>query len=86
MYLILTIKEAQERNRKEAINRNCEKGTNFWWYSIPLINGVMIGENDTDEDVTHLALNVGDGDGLTKDELRICVDELPELEQDGNNN
>lgn len=63
MYLILTDKEAEERNCEEACKRGC-KTTKFWWNAIKLKDG-------------YTALDVGDGDGLSKDELKDCVDKLP---------
>ncbi len=62
MYLILSIEEADERNIKEAQKRHCKR-TKRWWYS-----------ESTEKET---ALFVGDGDGLTKTELKKCVKELP---------
>jgi hypothetical protein len=64
MYLILDIEEAEERNKQEAEKRGCLPPTCFWW------------ANESNE--TQCALNVGNGDGLTKAELKLCVDELPD--------
>jgi hypothetical protein len=64
MHLILDIEEANELNRKEAIKRGCVFPTLYWW---------PYEQNDTQQ-----ALNVGNGDGLSKTRLKLCVDELPD--------
>jgi len=64
MYLILPTQEAKERNQEEAIKRNCKGYTVYWWHMID-------GDNLT-------ALDVEDGKGLTDDEKKECVKELPE--------
>ena len=64
MYLILPTEQAEQRNSLEATKRSCGDVTLFWW------------SQNTVEGET--ALNVGDGDGLTPDELAQCVSELPE--------
>lgn len=60
MYLILPKEEALARNNQEAISRGCESPTIYWWASTELADGTI-------------ALHVGDGDGLTEDELKMCV-------------
>jgi len=66
MYLILPTSEAKERNKIEATKRGCnEVDTIYWWTMIDNV------------DSTQIALNVGDGNGLTKAELKECIDELP---------
>jgi hypothetical protein len=64
MHLLLTEEEALLRNREEATKRGCEMSTIYWWAFDVLPNGVV-------------ALNVGDGEGLSEDELAMCVEELP---------
>lgn len=62
MYLILEKEEAQKRNKVEAILRDCEPPTTKYWGEI--------------EHGDKIALDVGDGTGLTDDELKNCVDSL----------
>ncbi len=66
MYLILDKEKADERNRFEAFKRNA-----FWknakaWSEVYLEDG-------------SIALDVGDGDGLTDEEKAQCVNELPNI-------
>ena len=63
MYLIITTEQAEQRNRQEATSRGCSGVTVKWWSEITI-------EGET-------ALNVGDGEGLTEEELNQCVEELP---------
>jgi hypothetical protein len=65
MILRFETKEAAEiRNMVEAARRKCDMlTTRSWW-------AVVSGSDG-------LALDVGDGDGLTVDELAQCVDVLP---------
>ena len=63
MYLILPKEEALARNNQEAISRNCVSPTLYWWHMI--------------EGVGQTALDVEDGKGLTDDEKKECVKELP---------
>ena len=63
MYLILTTEQAESRNMQEATSRGCNGVTVKWWSEI-----TVDGET---------ALNVGDGDGLTPEELAQCVEDLP---------
>jgi len=62
MYLKLPIEDAIERNNFESFKRGCSTSTCEWWSVIELKEG--------------LVLDVGDGDGLTKAELKLCVKEL----------
>ena len=64
MYLILPTEQAEARNKAEAQNRGCGDVTNKWWSEITI-------EGET-------ALNVGDGEGLTGEELAQTVNELPD--------
>ncbi len=64
MILILDKQEGLKRNSTEAVKRGCTSPTIYWW------SWTELKDNK-------IALNVGDGDGLTKDELAQCVDELP---------
>ena len=59
-----TKEAANERNKFEAFKRGCQPPTIFWW-SYPIeVNSTWY-------------LNVGDGDGLTQEEIDRCVYELP---------
>tara|TARA_R110000851_G_scaffold25923_1_gene74118 strand:+ start:871 stop:1071 length:201 start_codon:yes stop_codon:yes gene_type:complete len=62
MYLIFDNQQlAKERNLIEAMRRNCDLvKTKGVWTCIPLKDG-------------RFALKVGDGKGLSKDELAQCV-------------
>ena len=62
MYLILSPKEAHERNRKEAMKRGCNWVNAKFWQEIAVENGI--------------ALDVLDGEGLTKKELKECVESV----------
>ena len=64
MFLILPTSEATERNRQEAVGRGCDSSTIEWWESKDLENGTT-------------ALFVNHGDGLSEDELAMCVNKLP---------
>jgi len=64
MILILDREEGLERNKAEALNRGCSSPTLFWWSWIDL-------------DANNIALNVGDGNGLSEAELSQCVSEMP---------
>jgi hypothetical protein len=58
-----TEQQAVERNIVEAIRRGCDMvTTRYWW---PMV-----------QDGTDYLLNVGDGDGLTADELARMEDEI----------
>ena len=59
-----TKEAADERNRFEAFKRGCQPPTIYWWKYPIEINGKRY-------------LDVGDGDGLTQEEINRCVDELP---------
>lgn len=66
MYLIFeTLQASEERNLIEAMRRGCDlKTTNrVWSISKKYENG-------------RVALNVGDGEGLTEEELNNCVETL----------
>tara|TARA_R110000751_G_scaffold29245_1_gene75468 strand:+ start:43 stop:267 length:225 start_codon:yes stop_codon:yes gene_type:complete len=65
MYLILTTPKADIRNKQEAVKRG---------WKVP--NAKVWSENFNDKG-DYCALAVGDGEGLTKDELAECVDNLP---------
>jgi len=67
MYLIFANKnEADIRNIAEAVKRGCDMvNTNRVWSMIELEDG-------------RVALDVGDGEGLTDAELEMCIDELPQ--------
>lgn len=67
MYLIFANKnEADVRNITEAVKRGHDMiSTNRVWSMIELEDGSV-------------ALDVGDGEGLTDSELGMCVEELPE--------
>lgn len=65
MYLIFESEQlAKERMMVEAIRRGCDMATTRYWWSIA----------KKYED-GRVALNVGDGDGLTETELANCVDD-----------
>jgi hypothetical protein len=58
-----TEQQAVERNIVEAIRRGCDMvTTRYWW---PMV-----------QDGTDYLLNVGDGDGLTADELARIENEI----------
>jgi len=61
-----TKEAADERNKFEAFKRGCQPPTIYWW-SNPI------------EHNEKWCLNVGDGEGLTQEELNRCI----ELENDG---
>jgi hypothetical protein len=63
MYLILPKAEAINRNSFEAFKRGCNPPTTQWWSFSDLNDG-------------RIALNVLDGDGLSKHELEECVLEI----------
>lgn len=63
MILKLPNKEAEIRNVAEAISRGCDMKNVKGWWSFEVIG-----------DFTYL--NVGDGEGLTEDELKNCVETL----------
>lgn len=67
MYLILENNEAKERNRNAGI----EIGLKGEAGGSTLYRWQMIGINETTT-----ALNVEDGDGLTEDELKKCVEKI----------
>jgi hypothetical protein len=58
-----TEQAARERNMIEAFRRGCDMVTSQYWW--PTVDG-------TDGKV----LNVGDGDGLSEEELERCVIEI----------
>jgi hypothetical protein len=64
MYLIFEqYEEAEARNRKAITDRNWPNGTTEkMWQELKTVNG--------------WALDVGNGDGLTQDELERCVDKI----------
>lgn len=64
MYLILPKEEALVRNNQEAIKRGCTPPTVFWWSWDQLTPDTVW-------------MSVGDGDGLTEEELNMCVENLP---------
>ena len=64
-YLILPTDQAEFRNWKAARDINCKPETVYRW-SISIVSE------------TETALHVGDGDGLTAEELAQCVNELPQ--------
>ena len=64
MFLILPTSEATERNRQEAVGRGCDSSTIEWWDFKDLGNGTT-------------ALLVNDGQGLSDEEIAMCVEELP---------
>lgn len=59
-----TEKEAKERNMLEAVKRGCDMVTTKYWWSDPI------------EYESKWYLDVGDGEGLTQDELEMCVEKL----------
>lgn len=63
MYLILPTEQAEARNAQEAQNRNCGDVTSKWWSEITV-------DGETALVVT--------ADGLTPEELAMCVEVLPE--------
>lgn len=67
MYLIFdTYQDAGARNRQAIIDRDWPPGTTQKrWVEIPLSDG-------------RVALDVGNGDGLSDAEISQCVNELPE--------
>lgn len=66
MYLILPAAEAHGRNNQEATKRGWKvPNAKYWSWQISV-------------DETMCALDVGNGDGLTDDELVQCVETLPE--------
>lgn len=69
MFLIFDrYEDADARNRKAITDRNWPNGTTEkMWQEIETVNG--------------WALDVGDGNGLTQEELELCV---IELDGDGN--
>jgi hypothetical protein len=71
MYLIFEKYEAADaRNRKAITDRNWPNGTTQkMWQELAVVNG--------------WALDVGNGDGLTQEELNLCVIEIG---LDGNGN
>lgn len=56
-----TKEAANERNRFEAFKRGCQPPTIYWWKNPIEINGKWY-------------LDVGDGDGLTEEELQRWID------------
>ena len=64
MYLILPQAEAEERNRYAAFKSNMIWRDSKRWAETPFVDG-------------RIALNVDDGDGLTDEEIALCVNELP---------
>jgi hypothetical protein len=59
-----TQQEADERNKFEAFKRGCQTPTVFWWKRAEL-----------NENSGKWELDVGDGDGLTDEELAMAIDE-----------
>tara|TARA_R110000823_G_scaffold228621_2_gene355844 strand:+ start:1271 stop:1468 length:198 start_codon:yes stop_codon:yes gene_type:complete len=65
MYLPFTTEqEAIDRSRFEAFNRGCVPPTLYWWSKPTEENGEYF-------------LNVGDGDGLSDEEIARCVASIP---------
>jgi hypothetical protein len=67
MYLIFkTIKEAKERSLVEGFRRGLgdKQTTRYWW-------GISYEYEDG-----RAVLNVGDGNGLSEEELNNCVNEI----------
>jgi hypothetical protein len=70
MILIFNTKEERDiRNMIEAVKRGCDMVTTKMWWS-------NLEEN---EYPNVWGLLVGDGAGLTEDELAQCVNELPNI-------
>lgn len=66
MYLLFeTYEEAELRNRFEALKRGCNGTTTKYWWAIAY-----------EYEDGRVALDVGDGDGLSDDELNNIVEEL----------
>ena len=63
MYLPFSTKEqADERNKFEAFKRGCQPPTLYWWSDPVEVNGKWY-------------LDVGNGDGLTEDELQRVIEQ-----------
>lgn len=54
--------EADERNKFEAFKRGCQPPTLYWWKRAEL-----------NEETGKWEMDVGDGDGLTEDELTRVI-------------
>lgn len=55
---------AEERNKFEAFKRGCQPPTIYWWKRATL-----------NEDTGKWELDVGDGDGLTDEELARAIEQ-----------